>query len=197
MLRSLRREATNPTNQVSTITTPDARGSTRAIVAGQRPVARWAQTITIMPDAFTALFYHLVFSTKYRYPWITEAIAADLYRCIGVALKRYDGILLAAGGMPDHVHLLVVLSRRRSVSDALCIIKANSSAWVHRTFDELGDFAWQVGYGAFSVDRSSISRVKRYIARQREHHTEVSFQKEFIGLLRTHDVPYDERYLWD
>ena len=150
-----------------------------------------------MSDAFTARHYHIVFSTKYRRPWISDAVAVLLYRYIGRILKEQPGVLLAASGMPDHIHLLMALSQRRSISEAVRAIKSNSSLWLHRTFADADDFAWQIGYGAFSVDRSSINRVKRYIARQREHHGGVTYRQEFVGLLRVHNVSFDERFLWD
>ncbi len=59
------------------------------------------------------------------------------------------------------------------------------------------DFAWQSGYGAFSVGASQVAELVGYIDRQQEHHLGRSFQEEYLDLLRRYDVDDDERYLWD
>jgi REP element-mobilizing transposase RayT len=143
------------------------------------------------------LHYHLIFSTKHRAPLITADLQARLYTYIGGILGAHNGSLLAAGGMPDHVHLLARLSKEMSVSEALRLIKANSSKWVHETFPEHQAFAWQAGYAAFSVSYSSLPSVKGYLATQEEHHRTVTFQDEVRDFLRRHQIEFDERYLWD
>jgi REP element-mobilizing transposase RayT len=105
--------------------------------------------------------------------------------------------LVAAGRMPDHVHLLVSLCRQISIADTLRIVKSSSSRWVHETFPPLSGFTWQAGYGAFAVSYSHLDRVKEYLSRQAEHHRRISFQEEFIAFLQRHGIEYDERYLWD
>ncbi len=150
-----------------------------------------------MPQSFVSLHYHLIFSTKNRLPSITPDIESRLYEYIGGIVRAQDGCLLAAGGIPDHVHLLVGLSKQVAVSDALRDIKANSSGWVHDTFPHKADFAWQAGYGAFTVSYSSMDSVKRYIADQAEHHRTRSFKEEFIAFLERHGIEYDERYIWE
>jgi len=99
--------------------------------------------------------------------------------------------------MPDHIHFLVSLDKQKSISEIVRIIKANSSKWVHETFPEFSRFAWQVGYGAFSVSFSHIERVKEYLSRQAEHHRTQTFQEEYLAFLQRHGMEYDERYLWD
>lgn len=99
--------------------------------------------------------------------------------------------------MPDHVHLLASLSKELAVSDAMRIVKANSSGWIHDQFPDKRHFGWQAGYGAFSVSHSNLESVKQYIARQAEHHRVKTFQEEFVEFLKRHDIEYDERYLWD
>ena len=99
--------------------------------------------------------------------------------------------------MPDHVHLLVSLTRQSSVAEIARLVKANSSGWVHDTFPDLRGFAWQAGYGAFSVSSSSLAVVKHYIARQEEHHRTRTFQDEFVGFLKRHNIEFDERYRWE
>jgi putative transposase len=97
----------------------------------------------------------------------------------------------------DHVHLLVSLSKQASISSTLRDVKSNSSGWVHKTFPDQGQFAWQAGYGAFAVSYSNLNDVKRYIAVQAEHHRAKSFKEEFIEFLDKHDVEYNEKYLWE
>lgn len=150
-----------------------------------------------MPQSFTSLPCHLVFSTKNRTPSITADLQPRLYGYLGGILRTENSPLLIAGGTPDHVHLLVSLSKQRSVSDTLRVLKANSSKWVHETFPAMGDFAWQTGYGAFAVSCSNLETVKRYIANQAEHHRTMNFQEEFAALLRRHGIEFEERHLWE
>ena len=150
-----------------------------------------------MPQSFTSLHVHVVFSTKNRAPLITPDLQPRLYEYLGGILRSQGCRLLAAGGTPDHVHLLVSLSKQMSVSEAVRLIKSNASKWVHETFPERRDFAWQAGYGAFTVSFSNLERVKHYLAHQAEHHRTRTFQEEFVALLRRHRIEFDERYLWD
>ena len=150
-----------------------------------------------MPQSYAAMYAHLVFSTKHRSPIIRPAWAPRLYEYIGGIMAKREGKLLAAGGMPDHIHLLVSLGRKWSLSDLLRDIKAGSSKWVHDNFADDRAFAWQNGFGAFSVSVSNLDAVKLYIAEQPRHHLVMSFQDEFLALLRKHDLTWDERYIWD
>jgi putative transposase len=149
-----------------------------------------------MPQSFSAIFLHIVFSTKNRAPFIDDAIAPPLYAYLGGVMES-SGSLLCAGGMPDHVHLLVSLNRDVSASDIVRDIKSNSSKWIHETNPALRSFAWQSGYAAFSVSFSQLNVVRQYIERQAEHHRTRTFQQEFIELLQRHHLSYDERYVWD
>ncbi len=150
-----------------------------------------------MPRSFVCMHHHLIFATKTRAPLITEGVQPRLFDYIGGILRSEGCALIAAGGMPDHVHLLVSLDKQVSMSEAMRIVKTNSSRWAHEAFPGLSGFAWQVGYGAFSVSSSHLETVKVYLSRQAEHHRRVTFQEEFIAFLRRHGIEYDERYLWD
>ncbi len=150
-----------------------------------------------MPSSYTCLRYHLIWSTKHREPLLTDEVRDRLFAYIGGILRNHNGVLLAAGGMPDHVHLLADISKQQAVADAACIIKSTSSAWIHETFADLRGFAWQTGYGAFTVSYSGVPAVKQYLAHQAEHHRVRSFQEEFLEFLQRHEVEYDERYLWE
>ena len=99
--------------------------------------------------------------------------------------------------MADHIHLYVSLSSTTTLAEIVNAIKANSSRWVHETFPEKKAFAWQKGYGAFSVSKSIEPRLIEYIKNQQEHHRRRSFKEEFVELLERHSIEYDKQYLWD
>lgn len=149
-----------------------------------------------MPQSFTNLIYHLVFSTKNRLPLITDDVKSRLYDYIGGTIRKQGGIALAINGMSDHVHVLAKLRPDKAVSDVLRDLKSNSSGWMHEVFPQLKDFSWQNGYGAFTVSASQVEKVKEYIANQEKHHRKMgSFRDEFIKLLRANEIEFDERYL--
>ncbi len=149
-----------------------------------------------MAQSFTSLYHHFIFSTKDRRPQITAEIQERLHAYIGGIIDNEKGRLLAAGGMPDHVHLLASLHGQSSTSDLMRLVKTNSSKWVHETFNGHRDFGWQDGYGAFSVSYSGLDRVKKYINDQAAHHRKKTFEEEFLAFLNKHGITYDERYLW-
>ncbi len=148
-----------------------------------------------MSDSYTNLLYHIVFSTKDRRPLITPAHEVRLYDYIGGTIRSLGGICLELNGTEDHVHLLAKLSPTRAVSDVLRELKANASGWMHEVFPSLRNFSWQRGYGAFTVSHSNVECVRRYIARQKEHHQKVSFRDEFIQFLKANGIEYDERFI--
>ncbi|MFO0810191.1 MAG: transposase [Gemmataceae bacterium] len=150
-----------------------------------------------VPQSFASLHYHFVFSTKHREPLLLADLRLRLFDYLGGILKANDGCLVAAGGVEDHVHLLAGLGRETSVADALRLIKANTSKWLHDVNLAPPHFAWQAGYAAFTVSRSQMPVVEAYLANQEEHHRTQSFQDEYRALLLRHDIEFDERYLWD
>jgi len=150
-----------------------------------------------MANTFTNLLFHIVFSTKHRAPFVHESLRERLYGYMGGILREEGGILLEIGGMPDHAHLLARLKADCSVAEAVRTVKSSSSKWVHQTFPERVDFAWQTGYAAFSVSESQVATVRRYIKNQEQHHTRLSFKDELIALLQKHGIEFDERYLLD
>jgi REP element-mobilizing transposase RayT len=106
-------------------------------------------------------------------------------------------VALCVGGVDDHVHILARLRQDKTVSAVIGAIKANSSGWIHREFPALATFEWQAGYAAFTVSKSQSPRVSRYIETQEDHHRRQSFQAEMIALLDSHEIDYDEQYLWE
>ena len=105
--------------------------------------------------------------------------------------------VLSIGGVADHVHLLLSLPATMPIAKAMQLIKGGSSKWVHETFPDQRLFAWQVKYGAFNVSVSQLDRITKSIQSQEEHHQKMSFQDEFIALLRKYNIEDDDRYLWE
>jgi putative transposase len=143
-----------------------------------------------MPRAHTRLCFHIVFATKGRHPWIAPVLASELYPFLGAIVRDQGGSLIAVGGMPDHVHLLVALRPHPSVATVVKAIKGNSSRWINESRRAPEHFAWQEGYAAFSVSESVLSRVQAYVLNQERHHRQTSFQDEQANLLEKHRVPF-------
>ncbi|MFZ0292365.1 MAG: IS200/IS605 family transposase [Candidatus Sulfotelmatobacter sp.] len=141
------------------------------------------------------LILHLIFSTKDRQPLITAEIRGDLFAYLGGIIREMRGIALMVNGTADHVHMLIRIRPVQAASEIARIVKANSSRWVHEKWN--ARFAWQTGYGAFSVSESNVPAVSRYIATQEEHHKKRTFQQEYVAFLKRNKIPYDERYIWD
>ena len=150
-----------------------------------------------MTNTYTSLHYHLVFSTKHRYPWITSDIEERIWAYLGGIAREHKMKAIHVGGMEDHAHILLGTPPTMTISKAAQLVKGGSSKWIHDTFPTLQAFGWQDGYGAFSVSKSGLDAVIDYIQNQREHHRDLTFKTEFLTLLQRHEVEYDERYLWD
>ena len=148
-----------------------------------------------MSSSYCNLLYHIVFATKGREPWMTATIRPRIHQYIGGAIRAENGIAMIVNGTADHIHILAKLRQDKAISKAVGELKANSSGWISRTFKEAAGFAWQEGYGAFTVSESQAPKVRRYIERQEEHHRTVSFVEELKVILRAHGLPFDERYL--
>ncbi|MCD6174828.1 MAG: IS200/IS605 family transposase [Planctomycetes bacterium] len=150
-----------------------------------------------MAQSLAQIYVHIVFSTKERYPFIQTDIESQLYAYMADAVKRMNGIPCLINGTADHVHILSTLPRTVTLAKYIEEIKRPSSRWIKTKGGMYQKFAWQNGYGAFSVSSSRMDSVKRYIAGQKEHHRMVTFQDEFLEFLQKYNVNYDERYLWD
>jgi putative transposase len=149
-----------------------------------------------MAATLTNLLFHIIFSTKDRQPLIRESFRDELEKYIAGIVRNEGGILIGIGGMPDHLHLITKFKPDRSIAEMVRLIKANSSKWVNENHGDPGRFAWQSGYGAFSVSQSQLDALKAYVANQMAHHKTRSFQDEFREFLIKHGVEFDERYLW-
>jgi putative transposase len=138
---------------------------------------------------------HLIYSTQGRRPLIKPDFRDELFAYLGGIIREMHGTALIVNGTSDHVHLLIRVRPAHSAAEIARVVKANSSRWVHEKWDR--DFAWQTGYGVFSVSESSVAVVAKYIAGQEEHHRKHTFQEEFVTFLKKNNVAYDERYIWD
>jgi putative transposase len=150
-----------------------------------------------MPQSLVKNLIHLVYSTKYRRPWLTEAHRDALFAYKAGIFKEWDSPALAIGGAEDHVHALFVLSKNHSLIKIVEEVKKGSSKWAKVDGPKIPEFYWQSGYGAFSVSQSNTEEVKKYIESQDEHHRRMTFQDEFRALLSRHGMAFDERYMWD
>lgn len=150
-----------------------------------------------MSQSLACLHIHLVFSTRNRELYLTPDLCRRLYPYIGGIVRERKSVLIEAGGMPDHIHLLISFARDISVSDMVRDVKSVSAQWVHEEFPARRAFAWQGGYGAFAVSKSNVEAVREYIRTQAEHHRARTFRDEFRDFLRRHELDWDERYVWD
>jgi REP element-mobilizing transposase RayT len=149
-----------------------------------------------MAHTFTNLLTHVIFSTQGRQPFLSQNLSPDLLAYMGGIVRRLHGKMIESNARPDHVHCLLSLPATLSVAEALRVLKANSSLWVHE-IRHRPTFAWQTGYGAFSVSQSNLPAVVKYIRNQDQHHRKVTFQEEFITFLKRHGISYDPQYLWE
>ena len=148
-----------------------------------------------MSQTASNLVIHLIFSTKGRQPLITPEIRPDLFAYLGGIVREMRDTAIIVGGTADHLHMLVRMRPAQAAAEIARVVKTNSSRWVHHKWN--AQFAWQNGYGAFSVSESNVTAVTRYIATQEEHHKKQTFQQEYIAFLKKNKVAYDERYIWD
>jgi len=147
--------------------------------------------------SYISSYFHCVFSTKERRPFLTPPLRERVWPFLGGIARQHKMRALEIGGVEDHVHILLSLPSTIPISKAMQLIKGGSSKWMHETFPEQRSFAWQEDYGAFSVSVSQLDGVIHYIKHQEDHHRKVTFQEEFLALLQKHRIEYDERYLWD
>jgi putative transposase len=151
-----------------------------------------------MPQSLSAVYLHLVFSTKDRRPFLRDKTVRDaLHAYLGGVSKTLDCPPLIVGGVEDHVHLLGRFARTITQAEWVKELKRISNGWLKEQGRAYADFEWQGGYADFSVSQSNLEQVKQYIVSQEEHHRKTTFQDEVRTLLRKHEIEFDERYVWD
>jgi putative transposase len=151
-----------------------------------------------MPQSLSAVYIHLVFSTKDRRPFLRDQkIRESLHAYVGEISKRLDCPPILGGGMEDHVHMLARFGRTITQAEWVKELKRVSNQWLKEQGTDFAGFEWQGGYADFSVSQSNLEQVKEYIACQPAHHRKMTFQDELRIFLRKHQAEWDERYVWD
>jgi len=150
-----------------------------------------------MSQSLANLVVHLVFSTKGRRPLLRDDERDQLHAYIAGILKNHDSPLIEINSVGDHIHILFAQSKNHAPAKVVEQVKTWSSVWLKQQHAWYADFAWQRGYGEFSVSPRQVEAVRRYIRRQAEHHAQKDFQAEFRWICEKNAKPLNERYAWD
>ena len=151
-----------------------------------------------MPQSLSAVYIHLVFSTKERRPFLRDNPTRDaLHSYVGAISKQLDCPPIKVGGVEDHIHILARFSRTITQAEWVKELKRVSNLWLKERGRDYYDFEWQGGYADFSVSQSNLEQVMQYIDKQPEHHRKMNFQDELRALLRKHEIQWGEKYVWD
>ncbi|MCD7936582.1 MAG: transposase [Tannerellaceae bacterium] len=150
-----------------------------------------------MSQSLSLLYVHLIFHIGNKSTALRSVEANPLFHYISGILKEKECYPVRVNGMPDHVHLLFVLSKNIALADLVRDVKRSSTNWLKTTNPYYRNFRWQTGYGAFSVSVSSYQRVINYIDNQPQHHAKKSFREEYLYLLKESGIEYNEEFLWN
>lgn len=149
------------------------------------------------PGTFTQLYIHLVFAVKYREALLTKKIRGRIFEYMSGIITDLNHKSIIVNGVSDHVHILLGLNPSKSISDTIHDIKRSSSLFINEQKLCKGNFAWQEGYGGFSYSRSQLNSVYNYILNQEKHHQKKTFKEEYIKMLKSFEIEYNEKYLFD
>jgi REP element-mobilizing transposase RayT len=149
-----------------------------------------------MPQSLANILCHLTFSTKGRRRLIRHEMEDELHRYLAGTCRKLGCPAIEIGGTDDHVHVAFSLARTVTIAKFVEELKKNSSKWIKTQGEPYRYFAWQAGYGVFSVGASGLTNLRRYVQNQKDHHKHVSFQDEFRALCARYSVEIDERYVW-
>ena len=150
-----------------------------------------------MATTLTSILVHATFSTKHRQPLISLDLLPDLFAYGGGICRDMHSPLLHAGGVSDHVHLLIALGKTANIADVMMHLKRGTSSWMKNQRPNLQMFSWQDGYFAFSVGHDDVDAVRIYFDGQAEHHRRVEFKQEIMAFLAKYSVAHDPKFLWD
>ena len=150
-----------------------------------------------MPQSFCQIYVHLIFSTKYRMRHLDDTIRNRVHGYLANTIREMGSAFTVIGGTDDHVHALFDLGKQQTPPDFPLQIKKESSKFIKELGTPYDGFAWQRGYGMFSVGPTNTEAVEAYIRNQHEHHRNMSFQEEFRAFLDRYGIDYDEQYVWD
>jgi len=148
-----------------------------------------------MPQSLANILIHVIWSTKERHPFVSDAVRPNMHGYMAGILKNLESPALIINSVNDHVHVLCQLSKNLAACKLVEEVKKSSSKWMKE--QGISDFAWQNGYGVFSVSQSNVDAVRKYIENQPEHHRKRDFEDEFREFCQKHNVSLDERYVWD
>jgi REP element-mobilizing transposase RayT len=149
------------------------------------------------PGTYTQLYVQLIFATKFRESFLRKEQRTEIWQYMSGIINNKDHKSIIVNGMADHVHILIGLNPKMSISDLVRDIKRSSSRFINDQKWVPGNFRWQDGYGAFSYSRSQLSSVYDYIKNQENHHQKKSFREEYLNLLRENDVNFDRHFLFE
>jgi putative transposase len=150
-----------------------------------------------MPQSLANIYVHLIFSTKERFPFLSPEVRPDLHSYMSTVLANLNSPAVLINSVEDHVHILFNMGRTVTLAQVVEDVKKSSSKWIKTQGLSFSKFAWQAGYGGFSVSESNTPKVANYIQNQEEHHRVKSFQEEYREFLTKHKIQFDERYVWD
>jgi len=160
------------------------------------PLNRYNPYFYTMPDTYTQLYIHFVFAVKYREATIKPEWEERLHKYITGIIQNNVHKLIAINSATDHIHILVGLNPKQSISDLMRLVKGDSSEFINKENLTKRKFLWQEGYGAFSNSRSQIDGVVKYILNQKKHHLKKNFRDEYLEILKDYGVEYDEKYVF-
>jgi REP element-mobilizing transposase RayT len=150
-----------------------------------------------MSQSLSKLYVHLVFHIKYTSVEIRSIDKEKLYAYIGSVIKSNESMPIIINGTHNHIHILCVMSKNIALAKLVEEIKRHSSRWIKTLDDYYQTFAWQGGYGGFSVSPSVHDKTKRYIENQEKHHQTIKFQDEYRMFLAEYKIEYNEQYIWN
>ena len=150
-----------------------------------------------MPQSLSKILLHIIFSTKNRSKLILPEFENELHAYLAEICKANNSNAYKVGGTENHTHIAFSLPRTLTVSSLLEEVKSSSSKWMKSKSPRCSLFAWQNGYGAFSLGQSQLPTLIRYIENQHEHHKQKSYEEELLEFLKLYEVEFDEKYLWD
>ena len=150
-----------------------------------------------MSQSLSKLYIHIVFHIKTNSPKIRKNAKNELYAYIGAIIKDNQSIPIIINGTENHIHILTVMSKNIAMAKLVEEIKRHSSRWIKTKDPHYSHFAWQGGYGGFSVSQSLHYKTKRYIENQEEHHKKLSFKEEYLLFLKEYNIDYNENFLWN
>lgn len=150
-----------------------------------------------MGQSLVQNYIHIIFSTKFRKPYINSKIESELHAYIGGVCNELDSQVIAVGGYTEHIHILCMLSKKIALMELVQKVKANSSRWIKSKGSAFRDFSWQNGYAVFSVRPVETERLVNYIKNQHEHHRIKNFKQEYMEFLKDYQSDFNEKYIWE